>query len=173
MVNVVPIKSEGVYKLNKLEMTTPKTPLDITLYTSMCSIYESVLEPTVVAEFVIVDQTGMFSHFSFLEEMINISFTTNEELDPVEYSLKIISMPDAVTMPNDKGIVYTLVCVSEEAVKSKTLINVPLLRQKNESGAIIKKMLNLLGSKKPLFEEKTKGLFNYGLSKITILSFET
>lgn len=166
------IMTEGKYKLLTFQLTTPTQPIDLTPYCARADIYESILEPTTIGEFIISDKTGMFSHFNFVEQIICIKFTTYEDNPKgyVNYDFRIMKAGPAETTQDDKGIVYKLTGVSREAAKSPTLKNIPLTREKIECENMIKAYLEppeLLDSKKPLFVEKTKGLHTFVMNNIT------
>ena len=105
---------DGKYKLIEFFMTAPGgRVVSLTPYCAVADIYESVLEPTAIAEFVISDKVGIFDRFNFLEQSIKIEFTTYE--DNADASVKyeffpvIVAPPDATT--DDKAIVYKRTCV--------------------------------------------------------------
>ena len=156
------VMREGKFKLKTFEMTTPIDcrTLKLAPYCARADIYESVLEPTVIAEFIIVDKVGMFNRFNFLEQKINIDFTTYEDNKDgnVNYTLYPISVDPGETLPDDKGIVYKLTCVSRESIKSTQIKNIPLVRKKIESETIIDALLRLVETDKKYFFEKTQGL---------------
>jgi len=162
---------DGKYKLNRLEMSVPGGRfLGLVPYCARADIYESVLEPTVIAEFVFSDKVGIFDHFNFLEEKIFIDFTTYEENDEasVKYELYPVIVDPAEALPDDKGIVYKLTCVSKESLKSTQVKNLSFSRQKIECERMVAAILQDkegIGSTKPLFLEKTQGLhaFNFTL----------
>ena len=78
---------EGKFKLVTFEMTTPGgRKVTLTPYCARLDIYESVLEPTTIAEFIISDKIGIIDHFNFLELSIDIEFNTYE--DNAEASVK-------------------------------------------------------------------------------------
>lgn len=168
------IMIEGKYKLITFQMSTPTQPIDLTPYCVRMDIYESILEPTPIAEFIISDKTGMFSHFNFSEQVICIKFTTyaDNPKAAVNYDFRIIEAGPVESLPDDKGVVYKLTGISREAAKSPTLKNVPITREKIECENMVRAYLeppNLLDSKKPLFVEKTKGLHTFAMNNITPL----
>lgn len=166
------IMLEGKYKLITFQMSTPTQPIDLTPFCARMDIYESILEPTAIAEFIISDKTGMFNHFNFSEQVICIKFTTHENnpKGAVDYDFRIIKAGPVESLPDDKGVVYKLTGVSREAARSPTLKNVPITREKIECENMVKAYLepsNLLDSKKQLFAEKTKGLHTFAMNNIT------
>lgn len=166
------IMVEGKFKLLTFQLSTPTKPIDLSPYCARVDIYESVLEPTAIGEFIISDKTGMFSHFNFSEEIICIKFTTYEDNPKgyVSYDFSIIKTDPVTTTQDDKGVLYKLTGVSRESLKSPTLKNVPLTREKIECENMVKAYLepdNLLGSKKQLYAEKTKGLHTFVMNNIT------
>jgi hypothetical protein len=114
----------------------------------------------------------MFSHFNFSEETVCIKFTTYEDNPKgyVSYDFSIIKTDPVVTTPDDKGVVYKLTGVSRESLKSTTLKNVPITREKIECENMVKAYIepaDLLDSKKQLYVEKTKGLHTFVMNNIT------
>ncbi len=161
---------DGRFRLITFEMTVPGgrvLPLDV--YCSRADIYESVLEPTVIAEFVITDKVGIFDHFNFLEQYINIEFNTYEDNDDasVKYELYPVIVDPAQPLPDDKGIVYKLTCVSKEALRSTQIANLSLVQQNIECERVIATLLQSnegLKSTKPLSMEKTQGLHGFNFT---------
>lgn len=163
---------DGRFRLITFEMTVPnRAPLPLGVYCARADIYESVLEPTVIAEFVITDKVGMFDHFNFLEQHINIEFNTYEDNDEasVKYEFYPVIVDPAQAMPDDKGIVYKLTCVSKEALKSTQITNLSLVQQNIECERVIATLLQSpegLQSTKPLAIEKTQGLHGFNFTLI-------
>ena len=90
---------DGKYKLIEFFMTAPGgRVVGLTPYCARADIYESVLEPTVIAEFVISDKIGIFDHFNFLEQSIKLEFTTYEDND--EASIKYELFPVKKQLPH-------------------------------------------------------------------------
>lgn len=160
---------EGKFKLINFKMSVPGgRKLGLTPYCAMADIYESVLEPTVIAEFIISDKVGIFDHFNFLEQSIDLEFTTyddNAEAS-VKYTFYPIIVDPAEALPDDKGIVYKITCVSKEALVSSQKKNMSLVKKKIECERMIATILQSadgVETKKPIFLEKTEGLhaFNF------------
>lgn len=160
------IMTEGKYKLLSLTMSAPNNRIDLSPYAARCDIFESILSPSVICELVISDATGMINSFNFTEQDLFIEFTTHESVDPVSYKFSILDLNPVKTTPNDKTVVFTLTCVSKEAIKNKTIKNVPLVRQNVESHRVVASMLNLLNTEKNVFLEKTNGMHTFALTKI-------
>jgi hypothetical protein len=163
---------DGNYKLIQFDLTFPNgRTLTLTPYCSRADIYESVLEPTVIAEFVFTDKTGIFDAVNFLEEKITIHFTTYEDNEDagVKYELYPVILGDpADALPDDKGVVYKVTCVSKESLRSTQIRNLSFTRQKIESEKMIAALLKDpegLNTNKNIFLEKTRGLhgFNFTL----------
>jgi hypothetical protein len=114
----------------------------------------------------ISDSTGLLTAFNFVEECLCISFTTNTQDIPIHYEFKIIEVNPVRTLPNDKGVVFVMTGLSKEVIKSKTIKNIPLIRNKIESEKIVKSLLALTETEKDFFFEKTKGLHGFSLTNI-------
>ena len=159
---------EGKYKLITFQLNAPGgKKLGLTPYCARADIYESVLEPTTIAEFVISDKIGIYDSFNFLELSIDIEFTTYEDNDQasVKYTFYPVMVDPAVATQDDKGIVYKITCVSQEALKSTQIKNLSLVKEKIDCETMINALLQLIESKKQYFAEKTQGLhgFNFTL----------
>lgn len=160
---------EGKYKLITFQLNAPGgRKLGLTPYCARADIYESVLEPTTIAEFVISDKVGMYGSFNFLELSIDIEFTTYEDNDQasVKYTFYPVIVDPAVATPDDKGIVYKITCVSQEALKSTQIKNLSLVKEKIDCETMINAILQLIESKKQYFAEKTQGLHGFNFTLI-------
>lgn len=163
---------EGQYTLIQFDITFPNGRIEsLAPICSTADIYESVLEPTVMAEIVITDKKGIFEALDFTEQKITIEFTTYQ--DNEEASVKYELFPQLVTraapLPDGKGVVYKLVCVSEEAKKAPKILNLSLTRSNIECERMIAALLQdpeSLNSQKNLFMEKTQGLHGFNFTLI-------
>lgn len=160
------IMKEGKYKLITLSMTATNEVIDLSPYAVQCDIYESILSHSTICELIISDSTGMISFFNFTEQEVLIEFTTHEDAEPASFRLSVLEVNPIRSTPNDKTTVFTLTCISKEAIKNKTIKNIPLVRQKIESETAVVSMLNLLETEKDIFLEKTKGLHTFALTRI-------
>jgi len=167
---------DGQFKLNEFLLidATAKTvecgkALDLTPVCVQANIYESVLNPTVLAEFEFYDAKGMFNHFVFTDKRIIIDFTTDEEnqKSSIRYELYIVSVNPVIPTNDDKAVVYKLSCVTYEVWKSATVRNLPLVRKKIECEKMVKAYLEAIDSQKPLFAEKTRGLHAFNFTEKT------
>lgn len=161
------IHDEGSYKLISLTMSMSGRALDISPYVAKLDIYESILSPTVIAEIIVSDATGLFSSTLFTEEEVCISFTTYPDSRPIHYRLNVVDVNPVLRAQNDKSVSYVLKCLNEEVVKAKTM-QTHIVRQKIESENIVRQMLEReLESKKDLYLEKTKGLHSFVLAQLS------
>lgn len=158
---------EGQFYLKQFTMSTPSRDLSLKEICVRADIYESIMEPAVIAEFVFSDAKGVFTAFDPLEEKITIEFTTSEENGTVKYEFFPISVDPAVSTPDDKAIVYKVTCITEEAKKSQNIKNIPLVRSNIECENMILAYLNLIGTQKNFFFEKTQGLHAYNMTGLT------
>jgi len=158
---------EGKFKLTTFEMSVPGgNHLGLTPYCARADIYESVLEPTAIAEFVISDKVGIFDHFNFLEQSIKIEFNTYEDTPEaaVKYTFYPIIVDPVNPTADDKGLVYKITCVSQEALKSSQIKNLSLVKEKIDCETMIAALLRLVESKKNFFAEKTQGLHGFNFT---------
>lgn len=161
---------EGQFKLNRFELSAPGgRAVGLAPICARADIYESVLENHVVAEFVIVDKLGVYNRFNFEEQKITISFTTYEENEDaaVEYEFYPLPVDAGVSLPDGKGIVFNVTCVTREAKKNLDLLNAPLVRQKTASEKIVEAMLSILETDKQYFFEETQGLHAFNFTGLT------
>ena len=158
---------DGQYKLIEFVMidATAKTAdcgkaLQLTPVCVKANIYESVLSPTVRADFEFYDSKGIFESFRFKNKKIIIEFTTNEAnpKSSIRYELYIRDDEPVVPTHDDKGVAFKLSADSYEFWKSKQIGDKPLSKSKIECERMVKAYLNVMDSKKDLFAEKTRGL---------------
>lgn len=168
---------DGQFKLNEFIMidATAKTAdcgkaLQLTPVCVKANIYESVLSPTVRADFEFYDSKGMFDNFLFKNKKIIIEFTTNESnsKSAIRYEFYVQNDDPVVPTADDKGVAYKLSCTTYEVWKSRNVI-VPLSKKKMECEKMVKAYLNVLDSNKNLFAEKTRGLHAFDLTLKTPL----
>lgn len=160
---------EGQFLLNDFYMTTPTQNLSLREICGRADIYESILEPAVIAEFVFADAKGVFNAFDPLEQKIVIDFNTSSDNPDanVRYEFFPISVNPVRSTPDDKAVVYKITCITEEAKKSQIIRNVPLVRNNIESENMILAYLQLLGSTKQFYFEPTQGLQAYNMTGMT------
>lgn len=167
---------DGQYKLNEFVMidATAKTvdcgkAINLTSICVQANIYESVLNPSVLADFEFYDAKGMFNHFVFTDKKIVIDFTTNEgnPKSSIRYELYVVKVDRVTPTNDDKGITFKLSCVTYEVWKSATIRNLPLARKKIECERMVKAYLDAIGSEKDLFAEKTRGLHAFNFTEKT------
>jgi len=167
---------DGQFKLNEFLLidATAKTvdcgkAEDLTALCVQANIYESVLEPCVRAEFEFYDAKGANDKLIFTNKKIVIDFTTNEDnpKSAIRYEFYVIGEKIRVQSSDDKASVFKVECVTYEAWKSTDIENAPLSEKKLAAENAVKAYLNIIGSQKPLFAEKTRGLhaFNFTLKK--------
>ena len=167
---------DGQFKLNEFLL------IDITAKTVDCgkaenlaplcvqaNIYESVLEPSVRAEFEFYDAKGAGELLIFTNKKIVIDFTTDEDnlKSAIRYEFYIVSVDPVIPTNDDKAVVYKLSCVTYEVWKSATIRNLPLDRKKIECEKMVKAYLQAIDSQKPLFAEKTRGLHAFSFTEKT------
>lgn len=167
---------DGQFKLNEFLLidATAKTvdcgkAEDLTALCVQANIYESVLEPCVRAQFEFYDAKGASDKLIFTNKKIVIDFTTNEDnpKSAIRYEFYVIGKPVEVKSQDDKASIFKVECVTYEAWKSTDIENAPLSEKKLAAENAVKAYLNIIGSQKPLFAEKTRGLhaFNFTLKK--------
>ncbi len=167
---------DGQFKLNEFLLidATAKTvdcgkAEDLTALCVQANIYESVLEPCVRAQFEFYDAKGASDKLIFTNKKIVIDFTTNEDnpKSAIRYEFYVIGKPVEVKSQDDKASIFKVECVTYEAWKSTDIENAPLSEKKLAAENAVTAYLNIIGSQKPLFAEKTRGLhaFNFTLKK--------
>ena len=158
---------ESQFYLNEFYMTTPSKRLSLKEICARADIYESILEPTVRAEFIISDAKGVFTAFDPLEQKIVIDFTTSKDTGSTKYEFFPYSLEPAVSTSDDKAVVYKLTCTTEEAKKSKNIKDIPFVKDNIECENMVLACLNTIGTDKNFFFEKTQGLHGYNMTGIT------
>lgn len=163
---------DGQYYLNEFKMTAPNgRSIDLSTICVRADLYESMLSPTVIAEFSLYDAKGVFNHFEFTTEKITIDFNTNKDNEDsaIRYEFYPIEVDPVVPHPDDKGIAYKITCITYEAYKSATLRNLPLVRKKIECENMVKAYLDVLEPETPkdFFAEKTRGLHAFNFTEKT------
>ena len=167
---------DGQFKLNEFLLidATAKTvdcgkAEDLTALCVQANIYESVLEPCVRAQFEFYDAKGANDKLIFTNKKIVIDFTTNEDnpKSAIRYEFYVIGETVRIQSSDDKASIFKVECVTYEAWKSTDIENAPLSEKKLAAENAVKAYLNIIGSQKPLFAEKTRGLhaFNFTLKK--------
>lgn len=152
------IFKEGSYKLLGLTLSVDKEALEISPYVARMDIFESILAPTIIAEIIVSDSTGLFSATSLTEEEVCVSFSTYDDTAPLHYRFKVVEVSPVLRAKNDDSISYVLTCMSEELVKS-TNLKKPFVRQNIEAEKVVIHMLEKeLDTKKDISVEKTQGL---------------
>lgn len=158
---------EGQFHLIDFYMTTPSRRLSLKEICARADIYESIMEPAAMAEFIFSDAKGVFNAFDPLEEKIVIEFTTSKDTATVKYEFFPISLDPAVSTSDDKAVVYKVTCITEEAKKSKNIKNIPFVKDNIECENMIVACLNTVGTNKNFFFEKTQGLHAYNITAMT------
>ena len=167
---------DGQFKLNEFLLidATAKTidcgkAENLTALCVQANIYESVLEPCVRAQFEFYDAKGANEKLIFTNKKIVIEFTTDEDnpKSAIRYEFYVIGQTPSVKSSDDKASIFKVECVTYEAWKSTDIKNAPLSEKKLAAENAVKAYLNIIGSQKPLFAEKTRGLhaFNFTLKK--------
>lgn len=167
---------DGQFKLNEFLMidATAKTidcgkAIELSPICVQANIYESILEPSVMAEFEFYDAKGAYDHFDFTTKKIIIDFTTDEDnpKSSIKYELYIVAVDPVFNSNDDKARVYKLSAVTYEVWKSALLRNLPLVRKNIECENMVKAYLNAIGSQKAFFAEKTRGLHAFNFTEKT------
>lgn len=135
------------------------------------NIYESVLSPTVRADFEFYDSKGIYDSFIFQNKKIILEYTTNE-VNPkssIRYELYVRADDPVVPTHDDKGVAFKVSADSYEFGQSQNMRDKSLSKPKIECERMVKAYLNVLGSEKPLFAEKTRGLHKFNFTLMTPL----
>lgn len=120
-------------------------------------IYESIMSPSIFAEFHVQDSIGLMEDFPILgEEYISIKFQTSNK-QPITYLFRVNKVEQITSNSTNKTKSYVLRCVSPEILRnSVTLLNASY---KDNLSKIIQQIIeNDLGTFKKLSFEETKGI---------------
>lgn len=84
-------------------------------YVTEVHIYENMVHPTMFCELTILDAAGMYERFPITtNEFVTISIQTPGNENPSEYRFAINRVGEKETLPNNRGVKYTLQLVSPE-----------------------------------------------------------
>ncbi len=130
------------------------------------SVYEDIMCPCLYAEIELVDAINIVEKFPIVgEEFVEIEFVTPSLPIQAVYSFAVTSVKGSKADPNAQSSTYTLVCVSEEQIKSAAkMIQVAGAGTYSE---IVKDILvRELETTKPIYVEDTKGLMGNVVPKL-------
>ena len=157
---MMPTYEAGDVKLISLKLTnTNETAIvDIRSQCTALSIFEDIEQPTLYAEFTIVDSLNLVKDFPIIgEETLEVSFITPGREKATTYKFRIYAVDGTVNATNAKASSYTL-----KGVSSEHFINAILQIDKGYNttvAEIVKDILNNeIKTKKPLIIETTRGL---------------
>lgn len=128
------------------------------------SIYQSILNPVMTAEFYMFDGIGLLTQLPIIgEEYIDISLSMPEQ-DPIDLRFRVVSVKNRHQIDTEtNGEQYTIYAVSEE-YSNNTKMSQKIYTDRH-AGYIIKDQLKSLGSKKRLYIDET-GFNTYDLDTI-------
>jgi hypothetical protein len=130
------------------------------------SLYESIMNPVVTAEFQVYDPLNILQEFPIIgEETITVSFATPGYDDPLTYTLAVNAVTNQMVQDFNKAKSYVLRCASQEILlNAATNIN---KRYSTDAGTIVSTIIkNSLSSKKNINIEKPKGIQDVLLARI-------
>lgn len=121
------------------------------------SIYEDISKPTLYATIGMVDALDLLTKIPIIgEENVEFTIETSGIASPSTFKFKVFQVSDVAAFENNKGLTYTLHCVSEEHLRNTSIL------RSHMSGLINEMVENILTTslltKKKFYQEKTVGL---------------
>lgn len=115
----------GDINIHKIELKKDNRAIDIRGQILSFSIFEDIQEPTVLAEFTLIDAVNLVQDFPIVgEETINIVYTTPGRQDLIRRGFLIYSIESTAMSPTTKSSLYLIKAVSPiHFVNSITEIN--------------------------------------------------
>lgn len=152
----------GSVEIRKLVLNTGLgAPIPLVGIATQLDIYESIFQPYIIADIIIVDSIGLINKFPTLTEMsIDIEFSVIGLDQTVSYTLNILDRQGEKTENQDKMVVYKLVCVSQEVDKPEAHKLIRYSGKENISDAVINILKTYIGTSKEYVCEPTNGIQN-------------
>ena len=156
--------------MNKIELSSldGKRTFDMSKQATKIDLYESVIQPLIHGEVIVVDSIGLLNGFPIIgEESLQLSFTTPGRRK-IEHKFNVYAVDQVSIEGGNKTISYRLKLVSQEAYKnSAKLVN---KRTKGNISDLISEIISSdLESEKRVQSEGTRGIDDHVLSNLTPL----
>lgn len=131
--------------------------MDMMQHVKTVDIYESILNPTVFAEFGIADSIGIEQDFPLKrEEYMQIEFKTPSSSVSTKYKLRVRDIVNKVVLPNNLMTTYTIVCAHEDVMSNADKL--VLKNTRNISDAVKDILKDYIDTDLPMDIEPTKGI---------------
>lgn len=152
---------DGQFTLISLTMSVSGKAVDLSRIAVRADVYENILLPGIFLELTLNDSIGLFTATLHQDEEICLSFSTYEGSAPIHYRFRIMEVNPAKQTPDNKSVVYVITAASDEFVKATDIKyaspEYAYQRKKVEPQRAVGGMLEILGSTKTLFYERTLG----------------
>ena len=156
----------GYVEIKKLILNTGVgEPVNLTQMATDVNIYESIFQPYVYAEIVLVDSLGLANKFKLDELTVDIEFTVPGVEVSAKYTLSVMDRKGDQTGNQDKTKVYTMACISKE-IDDKSANDAGRYFVKANLGNLVGATLEALGSKKNILVEPTDGIVDVKLPNV-------
>lgn len=169
--NNIPQHGEGKYELISLTMSAPGgRVIDLAGQVQYVNVYESILAPSIIAEFGVQDGVGLFDSIDFTNQEVCIAWTSNPEGKEIHYRLMFLEVNPRTTTSRGETANYVIKAISEEAVYSTRLKDFQFVRKKFEPYQAVSMILDAcdkdVKKKKNRYFDKTKGLHSFNFTNI-------
>lgn len=145
--------------VDTLTVSSSRGTLNLAASFVTASVYESIFTPGIIADFDILDTDDQLGQLKITgDETVNFTFRVPGG-DSAVYTFALHELANNSMSGSQKAKTYTLKCVSEEALHSKTnFVQKSYNGQLSDAVQDIHK--NFMKSQKPLIVEDTKGMQN-------------
>jgi hypothetical protein len=152
----------GSVEIRKLVLNTGLgAPIPLVGIATQLDIYESIFQPYIIADIILVDSIGLINKFPNIDEMtVDIEFTVIGLNETVSHTLAILDRAGEKTENQDKMLVYKLVCVSQEVDKREAHKSIRYSGKENISDTVINVLKTYIGTSKEYVCEPTNGIQN-------------
>ena len=159
----------GSVEIRKLVLNTGVgAPVPLVGIGTQIDIYESIFQPYIIAEIIIVDSIGLLNKFPQMKETGSVSIEIGVPgfQQTVKYELGIFDIVGTRSDNQDKLLVYKLVCISKELDKPEAHKTVRYSGKENLADTVINVLKTYIKTDKEYVCEPTNGIINVKQSNI-------
>lgn len=152
----------GSVEVKKLIVNTGLgPPVSLLGMATQIDIYESIFQPYIIADIVIVDAIGFNNSFPVVTDMtVEIEIGVPGFTETVSYKMAILDKRGEKTENQDNVLVYKLVCISEELDKPETHKTIRYSGRENLADTVINVLKGEIKTNKEYYCEPSNGLVN-------------
>lgn len=158
----------GDVKVSRLMLLNKDKTVKLNLLPQLISVsvYEDIQAPCLYAEIELVDAINIIQKFPIVgEEFVELEFATPSLPVQAVYRFAVTSAKGNKSDPNAQTSTYTLVCVSEEQLKSAAKM-IQMAAEGAYSELVKDILIFELDTNKPIYVEDTRGLMGSVLPKL-------